>query len=476
MGACLSGIPAPLESGTVGRNTRVELTKNARIAIIGGGPAGSMAGFFLMAMAKRVGVSISVDLYEARNFSRFGPQGCNMCAGVVSESLVQTLAAEGIDLPSKVIQKGIDSYVLHTSNLKPVRIDTPADDLRIATVYRGSGPQEPTGKLLWTSFDGYLLDLAVEQGVRVVPRRVTDLTWEHDRPQVITGKHPGESYDLLIGAVGVNSSLLHKFEALGFGYRAPTVIKGFLSEIHLGEEMVQRYLGNSMHIFLLDIPGLKFAALIPKIEYVTVCLLGEKIDKKLARQFMESPEVRSCFPPDMPWDFEDRICQMGQACHCAPKLNLGPARSPYSDRVVLIGDSVVSRLYKDGIGAAYITAKACAVTALFHGIGAADFKKHYAPVCRRIAYDNKIGNLIFFITLFYQKLRFLRRGMVQMVTQEHDMAYAARRMSRFLWDTFTGSATYREIFIRAFHPVFLVRLLVATLSSIVKPNSGSTDS
>ena len=55
-----------------------------------------------------------------------------------------------------------------------------------------------------------------------------------------------------------------------------------------------------MHVFLLDIPRLEFAAIIPKGDYVTVCLLGEDIDAELMRDFLNAPEVKGCFPPDSP--------------------------------------------------------------------------------------------------------------------------------------------------------------------------------
>ena len=422
-----------------------------------------MSGFFLIELAQRVGLTLAVDIYESRDFQGFGPSGCNMCAGVVSETLVQTLAAEGIDLPPQVVQRGVDAYVLHTTDLPPVSIATPVEELRIATVYRGGGPKAPVGEEGWSSFDGYLLRLARRKGARILPRRVTGLSWDQGRPRVSCRKYPDQTYDLLIGAVGVNSPTLKQFAELGFSFQPPPVSKGFVHEIFLGTDKVREYLGSAMHVFLLDIPRLKFAAIIPKVEYATICLLGENIDKELVGRFMNSPEVRSCFPPEMAWSLSDKSCDVGLTCQCGPKLNVGPAVNPYGDRVVLVGDSAISRLYKDGIGAAYMTAKACAVTALFFGIAREDFKAHYAPVIDRMARDNRVGVVIFFITLFYQKLRFLRRGMVRMVLMEKKLPGPRRRMSRVLWDTFTGSGSYWEIFLRALHPFFFMRLGAATL-------------
>ncbi|MBF0191855.1 MAG: hypothetical protein HQL99_12060 [Magnetococcales bacterium] len=450
----------------------MKLGDQSRVAVVGGGPAGALAAYFLMEIAARVGLRLQVDLYEPRDFSRFGPAGCNMCAGVVSESLVQTLAAEGINLPPLVVQRGIDSYVLHTSDQPPVTIATPVDELRIATVYRGGGPRAPIGEQKWISFDGYLLEMAQERGVRILPKRVAELSFGADgRPRVGTGKEEPEHYDLLIGAIGVNSGALKLFEGLGIDFRPPPVTRGFVSEIHLGVEMVQKYLGNSMHIFLLDIPKLKFAAVIPKVEYATVCLLGDDIDKELAERFMNDPATRSCFPPDLDWRIGEKkvLCGMtGQACQCGPRLNVGPAIHPFGDRVVLVGDAAVSRLYKDGIGAAYITAKASVVTALFFGVSANDFRRRYMPVVNGIDRDNRIGTVIFWLTVLYQKFLFLRRGMVHMVRREAGMDGPRRDMSRVLWDTFTGSATYRQILMRALHPRFMARLTLSTLLSPFK--------
>ena len=54
--------------------------------------------YFLLGMAERMGLEIEVDLYDPRPFAGVAPLGCNMCGGIVSESLVQLLATEGIEL------------------------------------------------------------------------------------------------------------------------------------------------------------------------------------------------------------------------------------------------------------------------------------------------------------------------------------------------------------------------------------------
>jgi len=119
----------------------MRLRDGSRIAVMGGGPAGSFFTTFLLDMAERVGLDVSVDVFEPRNFTQPAPTGCNMCGGIISESLVQNLAAEGVNLPETVVQRGIDSYMLHT-DVGSVRIETPLQEMRIAAVYRGSGPRD----------------------------------------------------------------------------------------------------------------------------------------------------------------------------------------------------------------------------------------------------------------------------------------------------------------------------------------------
>jgi len=231
----------------------------------------------------------------------------------------------------------------------------------------------------------------------------------------------------------------------------------------LGEEEISRFLGSSMHVFLLNIPRLEFAAIIPKGDYVTVCLLGEEIDSELVQSFLGSAEVKKTMPPG--WSPDQFTCQ------CSPHINVQGAIQPFADRMVFIGDCGVTRLYKDGIGAAYRTAKAAATTAVFQGISAEDFRRYFWPACQAISTDNTIGKAIFSVTRQIQKSRLARRAVLRMCESEQGQEGRHRRMSMVLWDMFTGSAPYRDILMRALHPAFLLRFLWG-LASSAGPVSG----
>ena len=436
----------------------LQLEDGARVGIIGGGPAGSFFAIFLIDMAVRLGLDLHVDIYEPRNFTKPGPAACNMCGGIISESLVQNLAAEGIILPSTVVQRGIDSYMLHM-DIGDVRIDTPLNEKRIGAVYRGPGPRD-LKEIKWDSFDGHLQGLAVNKGATVIPKRVNQVKWVDDHPQIeIRGLDP-VPYDLVTIATGVNATTKRMIADLDLSYHLPRTTKTFIREYYLGAEQIENVLGTSMHVFLLDIPRLEFAAIIPKGDYVTVCMLGNDIDNELVSSFLNAPEVKKCFPPEMDLTNE--------SCHCSPRISTHGAAYPYADRIVFIGDIGVTRLYKDGIGAAYRTAKSAATTAVFQGISREDFKEYYWPTCRNIEIDNRIGKVIFLVTHLIQKSRIARKAVLRMTAREQDTENAVPRMSTVLWDTFTGSAPYNEIFLRTLHPKFLSRLIGDFAVSLVK--------
>jgi flavin-dependent dehydrogenase len=436
------------------QSSGLQLQDGAEVAVIGGGPAGSFFSYFFLEMAQTVGLDVHLDLYEPRDFSHPGPGGCNMCGGIISESLVQNLATEGIQLGPKIVQRTIDSYALHM-DVGDVRIETPLQEKRIAAVHRGGGPRG-IKEQKFGGLDGYLLDMAQQQGARWIRARVDKFAWDEGRPQV-SAQGATKTYDFVAVAVGVNSASAKMFENAGLEYKAPKSTKTYICEFLFTRDVIRRELGYSMHVFLLNIPRLEFAALIPKGDYVTLCLLGEDIDRELVQQFTSSEEVKRTLPPNWepPPDF----------CRCSPKISVASAVRPYGDRIVFVGDCGTTRLYKDGIGAAYRCAKSAAKTAVFKGVSAEGFRRHYWPVCQTLRRDNAIGHFVFAVTRQIQRRNFARRALWKMVSKEQRSG-GERRMSTVLWDTFTGSAPYANVLLRTLHPAFIGRFAWELWSAI----------
>ncbi|MEJ2547336.1 MAG: hypothetical protein P8125_05905 [Gemmatimonadota bacterium] len=444
----------PLSEGT-----NLTLQDGSRVAVVGGGPAGSFFAYFLLKMAEEIDLDVEVDIFEPRFFTRGGPSGCNHCGGIVSESLVQILAAEGINLPAEVVQRGIESYVVHM-DVGSVAIQSPAKESRIAALYRGNGPRGG-GDLQWDSFDGYLQEIATERGARVRHKLVTAVEWEDGKPRLTENDGHASVYDLVCVSAGVNSNFIGMLKDSPSGVAPPKTTRTYICEFKVGQEGVHEIMGNAMHVFLLSIPRLEFAALIPKGEFVTMVMLGDELDQELVHAFLNDPTVRRCFPTD----------EKPVVCSCSPLINMGATKRPYGDRVVMIGDSGVTRLYKDGIGAAYRTAKAAATTAVFQGVSAESFEENYWPACKAISSDNAIGKVIFGVTTLFKHSKISRRAILRMTSLEQEQEKTPH-MSSVLWNMFTGSAPYKAIFASTLHPGF-IGSLVWNLAHGVRPSAGN---
>ena len=450
----------------------MKLEDGSRVAVMGGGPAGSFFSYFLLTMAERAGLKIHVDIYEPRDFNVAGPAGCNMCGGVIYESLVQSLAVEGINLPPTVVQRGVEFNMLHM-DIGNTLIQTPRHEKRIATTFRGMGPRGLM-EFKGHGLDGHLLQSAIAKGANHIRARVDDVRWFEDMDafnqtnRLVQVKGQGgsfQTYELLAVSAGVNTSTLKVFRDLDFGYQPPQTAKLFVREYFLGEEVVSKYIGPVFHAFLLNIPGLDYGAVIPKGAYITVCLLSSHSgpDAATMQSFLNDPAVKRILPPEFsPLDIN---------CHCSPRINVKGSPQPFGDRIVFIGDSGISRLYKDGIGAAYRSAKVAARTAVFEGISAADFKMQYMAFCKKMEFDNRIGKLLFKIIGLFQKTRFAKQAILHMVSEEQqEKVDAGRGMSMLMWDMLTGGVPYKDVLLRALHPAFWMRLLGNMLASLLSSN------
>lgn len=414
------------------------LKDGSRIAVVGGGPAGSFFSIFALKMAKMIGRELKVVIFEPKDFVKDGPAGCNRCGGIISELLVQTLALEGINLPASVVRKGVNSYRLHT-NHGSAFIATPALEKTIATVYRGGGPKGMAGNDK-ESFDNFLLSQAKGEGAVHERLRIDRVEYKNRRPVLYSHKNEIVDTDLVVGAFGVNSVSQKVFDGMDFGYREPATITTAIAEMKMGDDIVAEYFGNSIHLFLLPDSGIKFAAMIPKGPYVTLCVLGRDVNSGTVIDFLAKPVVQKVLPKKVQYSVE---------CRCMPKMNVGAPKMPFSDRVVMCGDAGSTRLFKDGLGAAYLMGKAAAKTAVFLGAGRDHFRKGYYPVYKSIVVDNYFGRYLFGIIDLYRKNATLTKGLLEVVRVEQARQGCQRMLSSVLWDMFTGNERYRNIFPKA---------------------------
>ncbi|HET7319583.1 MAG TPA: hypothetical protein VFK23_10640 [Nitrospirota bacterium] len=442
------------------RADNCDLEDGANIAVIGGGPAGSFFSIFALKMAKMVGKDLNITIFEPKDFTKTGPAGCNHCGGVISELLVQTLAVEGINLPDTVVRKGINSYRLHT-NYGSVFIATPSFDKTIATVYRGGGPKGITVADK-ESFDHFLLNRAIQEGAVHKPFLIDHIEWRNGRPVLFSRKQELMVADLAVGAFGLNSATAKLVEDMKFGYSGPRVLTAAIAEIAMGGDVVAEHFGSSIQLFLLPNPEITFAAMIPKGAYVTLCILGNPagaMHVKTVDDFLELAAVKRVLPKNASYHV---------ACRCLPKLNVSAPKKAFTDRVVMCGDAGATRLFKDGLGAAYLMGKAAAKTAVFQGIGERQFAEGYYPAYKRTIRDNYYGNILFTVIGIYRKFGLLTKAMLKVVEKEQKGSRKEKNMSSILWDMFTGNEKYRKVFSHAFN----VKMQVDVLEGLLKSGLG----
>lgn len=420
----------------------MRLENGSRVAIVGGGPAGSFAALHLLRLAAEAGLRLDVTLFEARDFNRPGPGGCNKCAGILSSSLVRNLGTLGLTLPPDVIQSELEAYVLHLGGAQlPIRRPDPAR--RIFSVYRGSGPRlgaPPYPR----SFDGWLLDQARERGVDVRRARVQSI-----RPglrPVVAAAHEHMEADLVILATGVNSRAPLD---PAWHYRPPRTETMAQDEVPLPGGV----LDESVHIFFDHPPGLIFGGLIPKGRYANISLLGRRLPPDAVSDFLEGQGLTSLFPGGA-----------ATLCGCTPRVVVSPASGYYADRFVAVGDAAVTRLYKDGIGAAFATSEAAARTAVGRGVSRADFAAGYRPACQRIAADNRFGRLLFRLWDVTRGAPLLLNAWRRAIMAEAALPPAAHVHTRVMWDMFTGDESYRQILLLSIRRAALTGFLRGMLS------------
>jgi flavin-dependent dehydrogenase len=277
----------------------------------------------------------------------------------------------------------------------------------------------------------------MSEGAIHKPVMVDQVQFRDGRPVLYSKKQELMHADLVVGAFGVNSATPKQFAGMDIGYQEPPVITAAIAEIHMGVDNVAEYFGNSIHLFLLPDPGLKFAAMIPKGAYVTLCILGSKVNANTVSEFLEKPLVKGVLPKASDYSVE---------CRCLPKMNVGAPKRPFSDRMVMCGDAGSTRLFKDGLGAAYLMGKAAAKTAVFQGVSSSDFQRGYYPTYKSIIVDNYFGHFMYAVIGLYRSIGLLTSAMVKVVEKEQCGAREDRILSGILWDMFTGNERYKTIF------------------------------
>ncbi len=428
----------------------MKIETGSRVAIIGGGPAASLCALYLVRFTGSKGIHPEITIYQERNFDEPGPKGCKGCAGILSISLQKNLGELGLTIPEEIIQSKIEHYTVH-SPYTTITISNPEKGMQIISVYRGGGPrlydyENPI------SFDGWLLREAQKRNIRIEEHRVSHIYLGPEAGIEAAGKKLG--YDLVVLASGVNTKPV---KIPGLEYVPPKTQIMAQDELYAGSAQVESKLSKVAHVFLIPHSGLIFGTLVPKGPFINVSVLSSGKYPVSVADFLKHELVQSVLPE-----------QYKRTCGCRPRAVVSSAHNYYTDRFVAIGDAAVSRLYKDGIGSALLTARQAARTIAYHGISRQDFERYYQPFCSRIDRDNQWGRRLFSVNDLVKDSRIFLLAQNRLIGDEQKNARGRQPFTKAAWGMFTGSYSYSSIARMILRPASLANLLVALLKESLK--------
>jgi flavin-dependent dehydrogenase len=410
------------------------LPDGGRVGVIGAGPAGTFFALHFLTLLKESGRAARVTLFDRKTFECSGPSGCNMCAGAIGGEMVNKIKRLGLTLDGRVIRRIADGYEIHGRDIS-VNVVNPQRG-EIYTVFRGGGPVvSPGGR---KSFDQFLLDAAVARGAEFVHERVESIQRIPAGFRLGTADGQTRKFDFLVGAFGVNSVITRM---MAIGYVPPRTWHTVQAELPAENEFIVDSLRNRIHIVPARGKSIRFLAITPKDNFLTLTGIGEHVRiADLERERAENPVLSGLLPPGTK-----------VLCHCHPKVPVGIARNPYSDRVAIVGDAFISRYLKNGIESSHDTSRILAEGILRSGISAKDLRNHfYRPCIRQFRYDNVWGKALFGV---YEGI--LRKGRFSEAYLKCVSGEAAARkgsQAHILWSVFAGDAPYRAIAREAFTP------------------------
>ena len=489
--ATVRNLKAGLSNGGIAQRDRetagrLTLPDGATVVVVGGGPAGSFFAIRALRKARELGRTLDLTILERKTEVCFyrpvafcSWEGCNHCAGGVSPRLADVLKENGIPLPEEVVEGRATEVTVH-GDWKSIELPVPVGR-EMLSVFRGSRPKQRPDR--YSNFDSFLLHQAAAEGAQVLTAEVGDLRRSSSGRPVVSYQLATEETsremkaDFTVFAAGVNRKpgmdlgsdpLFAVLAKVMPGLRPPQVRRAAICEMQAREELLLTMEGE-VHFAQYGSKELsiEMSSLIPKGQWITVVLLGKSIDRadpsqylRIAEGFVMLPHIRRLLP---------RGAELRAVCACHPNMTVGAARRPFADRIALVGDMAVSRLYKDGLYSAYVTGSAVADCILTEGMDGASLRRRYWPVVRRFHVDNRFGRTVFLLSRLVFSRPLLSRILYQAIlTERKTKPERKRRLAKVLWGIASGDDSYFRVLEGMFHPAAVASVLSGGLLATIR--------
>jgi flavin-dependent dehydrogenase len=447
-----------------------------KVAVVGGGPAGTFFAIFLLREAKRLNQKMEVIIVEKKNAlkfedDRFWSKGCNFGAGGVSPRLSAIMEKARILVPPEIIRGEIDRIWIH-GMWKNIPIKVP-NQMKMYSVFRGSLPYRLDDRQ--TGLDAVLLGKAIEEGAQFLQGEAVGIKGSNgDMPELMVKLASGGEISIpasfVAVATGVNARagkdyrkipLIRSIQRMNSDFYPAKLRKTIVFELKVPREILEKNLKNEIYFIEYgskELP-LEHIALVPKGEHLTVSAIGKHIDKavlpkesqEIIKKIVALPQLKRILP---------NIANYPVACTCVPRMTVGVAKNPYAGKVALIGDAVGSRLYKDGLYSAFLTASRLAHIIMHKGTDKRTLDREYGKIVGWLSMDNRFGKIVFRLIRLAFSSPFLGRVLYQTFATELKKREKSRRpLGEVLWKIASGYADYKEIL----KDMFLFR----TLSSVL---------
>jgi flavin-dependent dehydrogenase len=401
-----------------------KLLNGSVVAIIGGGPAGCSCAIKLRQLAEERGINLQIILFERKDFNLH----YNQCVGVLSPPAEKLLKEElSISIPQELIKRKIMGYYISSEKSE--------------IFLQSKSEEDPTYAVRRVKFDKFILDEVKKRGIEVIHSRVTDIEFI-DRDPKCEVKIYSESCtitaDMVVGAFGLDEGSLHMFEEStrnrGRYVRPKMVMHTFITKVHPdSSEFINEKLGDIIHAFLLSsLPNIEFGAITPKGDHIIINIAGEHVTYVDLENFLKHPAVAKFLPPARK-NIDQMVFYKGH-------FPTSPARNPYGDRYITVGDSTGwLRPFKGkGITTAVMTGIFAAKAMINHGISKKELDA-YATECEYLTKDYPYGTVVRFCSHLAVNTNYYN-FLIEYAKEEE-------RLAKIFYDSVSGRRSYKDIFL-----------------------------